>query len=163
MSKTIQVQFNGTITVPEDYPLLTGLCQPNLARSAACADPQPYLGPYAGKFVFVEKVRKPDDTSTSYSNYYNGEYFVIRSTPGTIYGVKLATGYGGHEVKTLNLIGVDSYQVLDSYDGRVAALDFIRNQERWLRESETKPKQWVQSVYSGAEEVVRQIKRVLGI
>lgn len=163
MSKTIQVQFNGTITVPEDYPLLIASSPSHKPRSAACADPQPDFGTYAGKFVFVEKVRKPEDTATRYADYYNGEYFVIRSTPGTIYGVKLTTGYGSHVICPISLIGSDRYQVLDSYDGRSAALDFVRAQENWLRESETKPKEWTQSVYSGAEEIVRQVKRTLGV
>ena len=154
MNKTIQ--FTGTIVVPDDSPVVSSLGPSNLARSFAG---KPSLGEYAGVFVFVEKVKTPG--LTSYSHYDNGEYFVLRSTPAVLYATKLVVGYGGHEIKQLPLLGEGNFQILDSYRADGIILDFLRNQKKWLADSEFGKKQWIESVYSNAREVVRQIERTM--
>lgn len=174
MSKTIQ--FNGTITIPDDllpqdivnvFKLETntqdvGCC---LGFSPAPA-PKQDLGKYAGKFVFVERNRKPTDTAQSYTTYYNGEYFCVRSSQNTLYLIKPTVGYGGQEMRTINTFKADnteSYSVLSVYEDDGAIRSFIRDQEKWIEDTRSGKlnKQWIDFVYSGAESVVRQVKMAL--
>lgn len=92
MSKTIQ--FNGTITIPDDllpqdtvnvFKLETNTHDNGCCRGySPTPPPKQDLGKYAGKFVFVERVRTPADTSQTYSTYNNGEYFCVLSSQNTL-------------------------------------------------------------------------------
>jgi len=168
MSKTIQ--FNGTITIPDDllpqdivnvFKLEntqdTGCCQ----EYAPAPPPKQDLGKYAGKFVFVEQVRKPGDTEKTYSTYNNGEYFCFRSTQNTLYLVKPQVGYYGAQQSSFNIFqsgNSTSYEVLSSYIDDPAIQSFIKDQEKWLS---SEKRQYVEYVYSNGDNLLKQVKRAL--
>ena len=169
MSKTIQ--FNGTITIPDDllpqdivnvFKLETNTQDARcyLGYSPAPA-PKLDLGKYAGRFVFVEQVQKPGDTDKTYSTYNNGEYFCFRSTPNTLYLVKYQVGYYGAQQFSFNIFqsgNSTSYEVLSSYVDDAAIQNFIKDQEKWLS---SEKKQYVEYVYSQGENILSQVKRSL--
>lgn len=120
------------------------------------------LGLYAGKLVFVEASGTGSD-GKPVSTYYNGEYFIVRSTPGVLYACKLSPGYGGHELKQLSIVGSTPYKVIDSYPVTSGmANSYIEGMERFIEEGRCGKKQWVDSVYSGAAENLRHVKKALG-
>ena len=174
MSKTIQ--FNGTITIPDDllpqdlvnvFKLETNTQDTECCQGFSPAPaPKQDLGKYAGKFIFVERVRKSTDTPQTYSNYNNGEYFCVRSTQNTLYAAKLGIGYDGHQLKNLNTYlgdNTESYNVLSAYVDDSPVRRYIKDQEKWIEDVRAgrTNKQWIESVYTGAENVLRQVKLAL--
>lgn len=120
---------------------------------------------YVGKMVFVEASREGIADLKNYSNYYGGEYFIVRQTPFSLYGVKLADGdYAGREVRTLPTAGPGRYVVCDvAAVDRQQVIDHVEN--IWLRGC--KPErgeklQYVESVYSELKDTARLIARVIG-
>ena len=168
MSKTIQ--FNGTITIPDDllpqdivnvFKLENNTCNDGYAVGYSPAPPKLDLGKYAGKFVFVEQVRKTDDTEKTYSSYNNGEYFCYRSTQNTLYLVKPQVGYYGAQRYSFNIFqsgNLTSYEILSSYVDDPAIRNFINYQEKWLS---SEKKQYVEYVYSNGDDILKQVKRAL--
>lgn len=112
---------------------------------------------YVGKFVFVE-AKNPKDS------YYNGEYFCTRRTPSTLYCVKPVVGYGGHEIKQIQLIGKNAYSIIESWADDAAAVDAANAMIAWGRRVEDPDykKQWVEYVYSNVIENAKAILRVIG-
>lgn len=111
---------------------------------------------YAGKFVFVE-AKDPKDS------YYNGEYFCTRQTPSTLYCVKPVVGYGGNEIKQIQLIGKNVYSIIESWADDAAAVDTANAMIAWGRQIEDPDykKQWVEYVYSNVIENAKAILRVI--
>jgi len=83
------------------------------------------------------------------SDYYNGEYFIVMQTPHTLFGVKLAGGYGGHELRTISLAGSEAYTVVGAYQDDAAARVGIDAMKHFAGTPQRGEKeQWVSSVYS---------------
>lgn len=106
-----------------------------------------------GKVVFVEK-NKPGDS------YYNGEYIVAKQTPNNLYGVSPKGGYGGHELRTLPLIGDGAFLVISQHEDK----KFVREvATELLRFSYPVGKgNWIESVYSGARDNARLLFKAIG-
>lgn len=120
---------------------------------------------YVGKLVFVEASREGITDMKQYSNYYGGEYFIVRQTPFTLYGVKLVDGdYLPREVRTLPLAGPGRFIVCEvAHVDRQMVIDHV--ERVWL--NGTKPERgeklhYVETVYSELKETARLIARVIG-
>ena len=153
MSREIEVCFKGKIILPDEaFGDILKVSSENRKD----------LGEYAGKYVFVEQI---DNGDKGYSNYHNGEYFCVRHTPATLYCIKPEVGYGGHTVYKFNLIGklTTRYEVISSYTHATSIKNFVKEQTKWIIEETNREgkRQWVESVYSGAKSVVRQVEQVL--
>ncbi len=122
---------------------------------------------YVGKLVFVEAVRSPEDTVKTYSNYYGGEYFVVRQSTAILYGVKIASPdeYHGREIRQLPLIGQGRFEVLSVSTPAPADLDyFVRT--LWYngcKKERGEKLNWVENVYGEAKATAQQMARLLGI
>jgi hypothetical protein len=124
---------------------------------------KPDFGKYAGKLVFVEKQGK-NEKGEPVVNHDNGEYFVVRSTEGNLYTVKLVSGYGGHQTKILPIIGTNPFKVLDSYSASPDTLKvYFSDMEKFIAKKGMPDKQWVDSVYDEAANNVASVKRTLGL
>jgi hypothetical protein len=164
MSKTIQ--FSGTVTLPDDF-FPQDVVNVFKYETKTLGEERIDLGKYAGKFVFVEQVRKPTDTEKTYSSYSNGEYFCVRSNQNALYVVKLGIGYDGHQLKTINIFPAEntvSFAILSCYEDYSAVNRFVAEQEKWIQDTRSGKiaKQWIDGVYSGAESVLRQVKQAIG-
>jgi hypothetical protein len=151
------------IYIPKDSltSLASATNRATTPAASAPAEKAPDLGKYAGKLVFVE-VQGNGSDGKPFSNYYNGEYFIIRDTPGTLYAVKLTAGYGGHDIRQLSLIGQNPYKVLASYAPSPDQITgYIKDMSEFLEQGKTK-KQWVDSAYTSAESNLRAVKRATG-
>lgn len=109
---------------------------------------------YEGKFVFLESIDVKN-------RYYSGEYLCVRATPATLYCVKPSVGYGGHEIKSFSLMGTEGYNVLESWEDKACAVRFATEQEAWAKQivNPDFKRNWIESVYSGAGEAARAVKR----
>lgn len=112
---------------------------------------------YEGKFVFLEAIKQD-------SKYHNGEYFCFRATPATLYCCKASVGYGGHEQRAMSLMGETGFTVIESWVDDKAAIEFANQQSEWANAVLSDPnakRAWIESVYSCAAEVARNVKRCL--
>lgn len=97
------------------------------------------------------------------STYYDGEYFVVSSTRHSIQGVKLSTGYGGHECRSFT---DRDYEVVDAYDEPDVVSQWLDDLEDFaqggLKDArEGRNKRWVDTVYSDALANVRRARRMI--
>ena len=108
---------------------------------------------YSGYFVFLENA---DGKST----YNNGEFFILRSTPNMLYGIKPTTGHDTREYTfPVCKDARQRYRVIDAYVDWDAAKSLYR---RLLAFSnERLHPSWVPSVYDAALNSARSIGRIL--
>lgn len=103
-----------------------------------------------GKIVFIG------------GGYGSGEYIILRNSRNVLYCVKPVGGYDGHEVKTFNLLATepkDKYEILDSYDSPNLIRKTAEDLEYFSKSKERGEKpNWIESVYTGAATVARQLK-----
>lgn len=115
----------------------------------------------AGRIVTV--VTKPElieKDPKRFSSYYDGEYFVMSASQGSLCAVKMVGGYDGHRTRTFT---ANQYDVLDAYDDDVLIEDWLEDLEHFagtLKRGEEK--RWVESVYCDAAGIVRRARRTLG-
>jgi len=106
-----------------------------------------------GAFVFLQKlVKDPKNDST----YLNGEYVVVVHNSNTLTCVKPEVGYGGCEMKSF-LIG--DYIVADAYRNDAAVRKFANELLVWSQIRT--PRQFVETVYTGAERNANMVLRML--
>ncbi len=111
---------------------------------------------YEGKFVFVESTDKSN-------SYYNGEYFVLRQTPATLYCIKPVAGYGGQDVRQINLVGEKPYTVIESWSDDAETTKSATAMIAWGEKinDPTHTPQWISSVYTGCADNGKTILRLL--
>ena len=160
----MKLQFTGTVEVPDvvfEAYKPTPIAQAQyIGERAGAFTPavEPDFGPYAGKLAYLEADYVNKDGSIP--TYENGEYAIIRTTPGTISGVRLCVGYDGHKIKTFPLIGSQKWRIVDACEGDRAIQDFLREQLYFSQAPARGDKlAWIPSVYSDAAAVVRQLQR----
>lgn len=119
---------------------------------------------YVGKMVFVEAVRDAAADLTKYSNYYGGEYFIVRQTPFSLHGIQIRDDdYNGREVRQLPLEGSGRYFVCSTAPADRAMM--VAHLERlWWRA--TKPERGerlncIESVYGELKSTARLLASVL--
>lgn len=114
---------------------------------------------YTGKLVFAEY----SGTKSGGSGYNNGEYFILRETPCTLYGVKLNAGYGGHSIQQLPKIGEGKFTVIESWQDNDAVRQWAKDSLEFVRKfrSGEANAQWIESVYSDLEANARAGLRVI--
>ena len=121
---------------------------------------------YVGKLVFVEACRDGKDAKT-YSNYYGGEYFIIRQSSYMLYGVKInnADEYCGRQIQQLPLVGDTRYLVLASSEANLADVrEFV--QQLWYnanRLTRGEKGRWTEGVYDEAKATAKQIARLVDV
>ena len=120
---------------------------------------------YAGKFVFVQKVRDPNVDSRNHSTYEDGEYFILRESLSCLYGVRPVTGYEFSRCISLATVGSAKFEIVSYYNDSVAAADIARLNLEWVAR-ETAPgvrKSWVDSVYDSARNNARAVLHAIGV
>ncbi len=107
-------------------------------------------------FVYVNRIVK--DVKAD-STYYDGEYLVLNVGPGnkSFNGVRLATGYDLQSYHC-GAFHESQYTLTDLYEDDTAIQRCINNNTEFLAGPRT---QWCSSVYSGVEEKIRIITRLL--
>lgn len=121
---------------------------------------------FRGKLIFIEQDRASFEDPKKVSNYHNGEYYCVRNSRNVLYLAKLTQGYKGHDLHAFNLIGEGSYKVIDVTEPSSEVVqDFITKQQTWISDAleGRVERQWVESVYSEAQDVVNQVKKAAGL
>lgn len=97
------------------------------------------------------------------NSYHNGEYIVLASGPGrrSLICTKPSIGYGSHEPCTFYAC---EYAVIDSYNDQAALRD-IADKLQYFAETPLRGEKlnWVEHVYTGAEQTARSLRRFLDI
>jgi hypothetical protein len=158
----MQVKFEGFITLPD--PVVASDVREPCGQATAFCNEEPIadLGTYAGKMVFVEADYKDDKGNLS--TYRNGEYFVYRSSPATLYVMSVSGRewdgqYGTH---VLALVGAQKFKILDIYEQDDLVKDYIQYQRQWATKAlKSDNKQYVDSVYHNALKLATYAERAL--
>ncbi len=98
------------------------------------------------------------DTKNSYSN---GEYVILAVGPArkSIIACKPQAGYAGYDRKTFH---TSEWDIVENYSDDAAVLKFITEQEHFSKALDRGEKpQWIESVYSGAGDNARMLRRSL--
>ncbi len=129
------------------------------------AKPKANFPNYVGKMAFLEMERE-GTTDKTYSGYYNGEYYIVRQSPSTLYGSKLTDGvYDMNDLKQFALIGTGRYIVVDA---RTPSREFIQERIQRIYRAACAPQrgeklQWTEHVYDNARTNIQAIADQCGI
>ena len=113
---------------------------------------------YVGKIVFVENI----GTGQNKSNYYNGEYIIVKQSPNNLYGVSTKGGYNSHELKTFSLIGDNAFNVLSVEENDNYIYRLYNDLKDFSEEGKTPEKrQWIEYVYTNCASNAKMILKAI--
>lgn len=142
------------LNFPEEGQLIAALRE--TTETVPVEGAKPEIPNYEGKFVFIE-------AGDPAYKFQNGEYFVVRQTPSSLYVAKLVGGYAGHNLVEKPLIGDKPWTVVKAWEDDVRAESGAREMIAWGNHSKEPGHKlrWIESVYSDCTENGQAVLRTL--